>query len=555
MTTDRGIRHAARRTGLRATAAVLPAAIAVLWPTSSRGFSIDTVDPDLTVRADTSVRYNLGLRAEGVNNAFARNAGYDETETRFNSGDVVTNRIDLLEEIDVIYRNRHGVRFSGAGWRDFAYGGSSHPGPGVSGSNYVNSQYNGYARRYIVGPRAEVLDAFVFTGFDLGDVGVRMKLGQHNLYWGESLYTLANSIAYSQGPVDTIKAATSPGSEAKELFMPLKQISVAVQLTHDLALEGQYLLDWKPFRLVPGGTYFASADGARSDFAAGTLPNGDDIAPDKRRGNWGVNLRWSPAWLESTLGVYYRRFDERLPWSFTQLDGATPQAVRLAYARGTELYGLSLTKNLFSTSFGAEVSYRRNTALNAQAGYVVQGASYAAAEGPRGDTVHALVNTVYLLPPTALWVQGALQAELTFSHLVSINQNPDNRFYGAGNPNCGAVNRAAACVTTNAWGMNLGFEPAWPLALPRTDLSLPISVGYGIKGVGATLGGVVENVYNYAIGVTAKVDGARHVVTLRWADISVPYETNPATGIYTRSPSGAVQNHHGWVSLSYKTTF
>jgi hypothetical protein len=522
---------------------------------ASHGFSIDTGNPDLTVRADTSIRYNLGMRAEGVNDAFARNAGYDETETRFNAGDVVTNRIDLLEEIDLIYRNRHGLRLSGAGWRDFAYDGSSHPAPGISSSNYINSQYNSYARKFIVGPRGEVLDAFVFTGFELGDVSVRMKLGQHNLYWGESLYTLANSIAYSQGPVDTIKAATSPGSEAKELFMPLKQVSAAVQLTHDLALEAQYLLDWKPFRLVPGGTYFASADGSRSDYAAGTLPNGADITPEKKHGNWGINLRWSPTWLEGTLGVYYRKFDERLPWSFTQLDGATPQAVRLAYARGTELYGISLTKNLFSTSFGAEVSYRHNTALNAQAGYAVQGASYAAAEGPRGNTVHALVNAVYLLPPTALWVQGALQAELTFAHLVSINQNPGNRFYGAGNANCGAVNPAHACVTTNAWGMNLGFEPAWPLALPRTDLSLPISVGYGIKGVGATLGGVVENVYNYAIGVTAKVDGARHVVTLRWADSSVPYETNPATGIYTRSPSGAVQNNHGWVSLSYKTTF
>lgn len=565
---------------------------------SVQAMTIETGNPDFEARWDNTLRYTAGWRMEGQNKDFTNSYFYDDTENKFDRGDVVTNRVDLLSELDLVWKRAHGVRFSAAAWYDDAYQGKAEPNKQLAGSgNYTNDRYNSYATRYVSGLSGEILDAFAFTSFQLGDVGVNLKAGQHNVYWGESLYSIGNSIAYSQGPVDTIKAASSPGSEAKELFLPLKQISTQISLTDELSLSAQYLLDWKPFRTIPGGTFFAPADGSRSDLGAPLaaippaqqalipgIPNGDDLEPGKKRGDFGLSLRWSPWWLEGTAGLYYRKFDEKVPWSFQQagrvdlspafgLPAGTvvqplPNAIRLNYARDTELYGFSLTKNLATVSLGGELSYRKNTALNSVSGYSVLAggaagpvsalgasgieATYDEAEGARGNTWHALLNGIYLLPRTALWTGGSLQAELTYSRLDKITEN-ENRFNGYGYACSGPK---AYCTTKDAWGVQAGFTPEWPQLFPGWDVSMPISLAYGLDGNGPALAGVREDVYNYAIGVTGKYRGV-HNFTLRWADSYAPYKINPASNIVTSDYTGgdAVSNNRGWLSLSYKATF
>lgn len=554
-------------------------AVAVAYVGAASAAEIETGNPDLKVRADLTVRYNLGVRAEGINPAFANSAGNDETETKFDRGDVVTNRLDLIGEADVIYKDRHGVRMSASLWADGAYGTTSHPNtssPFVgNNSNYAGGNYNSFADRYVRGPSGEILDLFAFTGFDLGDVSVSIKAGKHNVYWGESMFSIGNSIAYSQGPVDTIKAATSPGAEAKELFMPLNQISMQAQLAPTLSLAAQYLIDWKPFRLVPGGTYFASgasADAARADFgyagprpplASYTIPNGTDVVPARKSGDFGLNLRWSPQAIDGTVGVYYRKFTEKLPWSITQLAGAAPTAIRMAFAQDTELLGLSYSTNVGSVSVGSELSYRKNTALVSQNGYNVQapaGATYAQAEGARGDSFHALINGVYLLPKTALWESGTLSTELSYVQLDKVTSNPTNMFnptgvfLGGKHASCTAATPLLGCVTKDAWSFNLSFTPEWGQVFPGWDLSLPVTLAYGLKGNSPTLGGTTEGTYNYSVGVGAKLKG-RHEFSLKYADSYADYRTN-AQGAYTEGKSASsVQNNHGWVFFTYKTTF
>lgn len=532
-------------------------------------FEVETGNPDISVRWDNTVRYNAGWRMEGRNDDFDNSPFYDDTEHKFDKGDMVTNRLDLISELDVAWKQKHGFRVSAAGWYDDAYQDSAEPNPNLVGSgNYTNNHYNGFANRYIAGPSGEILDAFAFTGFQVGSVGVNLKAGQHNVYWGESLFTLGNSIAYSQGPVDTIKAATSPGAEAKELFLPLKQVSTDIQLTDELSFGAQYLLDWKPFRLVPGGTYFSNADGARSDLGSPAaifrIPNGDDIEPDKH-GDFGMNLRWSPYWLEGTAGVYYRKFGEKLPWSFTQVGivqvapgrfAGVPNSIRYNYARDTELYGVSLTKNLGTVSVAGEVSYRKNTALNSVAGYTVISsgdASYSEAEGARGNSYHALVNGIYLLPRTALWEGGTFQAELTYNKLDKITENAA-RFNGRGHGCVTAYSKN--CADDHSVGTQVGFTPEWPQLVPGWDVSMPVTWAYGIEGNSPTLGGTSEGAYNYSVGISGKWMNL-HNFTLKWIDSHAEYKNNPARGYVTSdyTNGAAVQNDHGWLSFTYKTTF
>jgi hypothetical protein len=433
------------------------------------------------------------------------------------------------------------------------------PGLGSFGSNnYANDVYNPYTKRYVHGPSGELLDAFAFGKFQLGETQLNLKVGQHNVYWGDSMFTIGNSIAYSQGPIDTIKSATSPGAEAKELFLPLKQISAQWQVNPSLSLSAQYLLDWKPFRLVPGGTYFAQNDAVRSDYASPPiaalapggsqwLDSGPDLEPNHKRGDFGVNLRASPTWLNGTFGVYYRRFDEKLPWGFVAAGGGTTPgtigAARLNYARGVQLFGLSLNKPVGPISVGSEVSYRKNTALNSTTQFVLNpNPTYDQAEGARGDTFHALVNGIYLLPRTPLWVGGNVAAELSYQRLIRATRN--KALFNA----CNGADKRTGCATESALGMNVSFTPEWPQAFPGWDLSMPISVAYGIHGNGPALAGGNEGSLSASIGLKGKL----YTVY----EFSLAYNTSRARYASPTVTSGpASQNSHDWLSFTFKTTF
>ncbi|HBP4866948.1 TPA: DUF1302 domain-containing protein, partial [Pseudomonas aeruginosa] len=83
--------------------------------------SIDLPNPDYRLRWDNTVRYTLGMRAEGQDQRIMRNPSYDESDGKFDRGDIVTNRVDLLSEIDFSYRKDWGARLSAAAWYDHAY--------------------------------------------------------------------------------------------------------------------------------------------------------------------------------------------------------------------------------------------------------------------------------------------------------------------------------------------------------------------------------------------------------------------------------------------------
>lgn len=519
---------------------------------SAHAMSIDTGNPDIELRWDNTLRYNAAVRAEKINSTYYNSPGTDETEGRFGRGDMIMNRLDLVTELDLIYKGRYGFRVSGAAWRDFAYDNDAKGNPAFP-SNYENGRFNSYTKRYIVGLSGELLDAFVFGSFDIGDTVLSVKAGRHNLYWGEALFSTTNSIAYSMAGVDGLKAASSPGIEAKETFMPRNQISANWMLTDDIAVAAQYAFEWDPFRIAPGGTFFSASDATRSDFSSATvnpitgvrsfLPNGRDLRPDDA-GDFGVNLRWSPPAMGGTLGFYYRKFDEKLPQAFMQVESTGRRSVRFGYARDTQLYGVSLSGNIGTVAVAGEVSYRKDSALNsisARPGQVAAPGStftYKQAQGARGDTVHAIVNGVWLMPRTSLWAGGTLTAEVNYSRLLDVTENR-HLYNGNGYACTGGVK--AGCATRDAWGMNVGVTPQIPQAFPSWDLSFPVSVAYQIKGNGPTLGGGAEGATTWSVGVSGTYR-SKHEFSLRFTD----YEGG-------RRPS--ISEDHAWAGFTYKTVF
>lgn len=547
-----------------ARTALMTALLGAGFAMPAHAFIIDTGNEDVAVRLDTSLRYNVGVRVEKSNPDFANQASTDATEGFADRGDLVTNRLDLLSEMDVVYKGKYGFRVSGAAWNDFAVRDRSKDGALVSSlgypTEYSNGEYNSYVKRYVRGPSAEFLDAFVFGQFDLG-VPVNVKLGNHVVYWGEGLFNLFHSISYSQAPLNLQKAASSPGIEAKEVFMPIRQLSAQAQLTDDFSVAAQVMLDWKPARLPPGGTYFAAADGTRADVVAAApgfaFPVGADIEPNRKTGQFGVNARWSPDWLQGTVGVYYRRFNEVMPWAMLSISGAgVPQNLHLGFAKDTEMYALSLAKNVGPVNLGLDLSYRKNTALNSAvnpAGLAALG--FQGLEGARGNTYHLVANSIFLLPNTVLSEGGSLQAEFVYSHLEKVTRNA-NLFAGEGYV-CAGEATVYGCATRNYMGIQVGGNLDYPQVLPGTNLSVPFSFSYGLKGNAANLAGGTENAMNWSLGLQANYHNA-HEFTLKYNDSHIDYRAtqNPnGTTTVVQNGSTAVGNNHGWVSFTYKTSF
>ena len=218
-------------------------------------------------------------------------------------------------------------------------------------------------------------------------------------------------------------------------------------------------------------------------------------------------------------------------------------------------------------SVGGELIYRKNTALNSNTAFVSSNGSvldFAGTEGARGNTAHVVVNGVYLLPRTALWESGVLIGELVYSRLLKVTKNADV-YKGVGYMGCNAATAASTsgaktvgdksdgCATKDVLLMQVSFTPQWLQAFPGVDLSAPMSLGYGLHGNGATLGGGNEKAASWSIGLEADVR-QKYKFGIKWSDQRASYNTGP-TGMVTTVNGNAVQSDHGWLSMTFKTSF
>ena len=225
-------------------------------------------------------------------------------------------------------------------WRDFAYNSLDNTNTATANTLVdglpVAGALSPYTKRYSKGASGEWLDAFVFANFDAGDVPVNVKAGQHTVFWGDSLLLggAIHSVSYSQNPLDLQKGFMTPGSEAKELFRPRGGITLQAQPTNELSLAGQWFYAWQAVRIPESGSYLTIQDplnfgGDSHDIRSQSVCGVDsrrarhdpllacqDIKPSNwsgSLGDFGLSARWSPAWLDGTLGFYGRNTTDTLP--------------------------------------------------------------------------------------------------------------------------------------------------------------------------------------------------------------------------------------------------
>jgi len=551
--------------------AVVGVAVAASLSGSAMAFQFDLDNPDLQVRWDNTVRYNVGWRMEDRDDTLGDTWALQAGEYRFDKGEIITNRVDLLTEFDAVYKMYYGFRVSGAAWYDWAYDGDVKGNPAYQaaglGTAYPGNKYSSTVKRYYT-HSGELLDAFMFGRLNLGTVPLDVKFGRHNIYWGESLFSPIHGVSYSQGPVDFRKAVATPGSEAKELFLPLNQLSAHAQITDTISLAAQYYLQWEPYRIYEGGTYFTFADpvfqGGTFFFPGGVLPYSGDVSSGRHetpddKGSWGVNLKASQDF--GTFGLYYRRFDDKVPAVLGTFSGGALVELHNAYAEDVKLWGVSLSKQIGGVSVGSEVVHRRNTALTTVFG---------APELARGDTWHALVNAVAFIGKTPVFDSATLLAELTYSRLDKVYRSTRGNFNHVdhvcssdpfGTPGGG---KSDGCATDDAWGFSATFTPLWYQVFPGVDLTMPIHYDRGLKGNSPVPFGGNEDSGTWSIGLGADYLG-KYKFDVAYTDYFGEYTKGanifggvPGIGptqMYTSNGGNALIHDRGWLSVTFKTTF
>jgi hypothetical protein len=512
--------------GARPAALVLATSLVA----SASAMEVDTGNPDWSLRFDNTVKGSLTYRLQDATAplansfrqiptgapppapqsfAFPQALNFNAGDDNFRNAGFASERVDWLGEFDAVYKKTFGVRLSAAAWYDAAYHRTTDAIEHTNGQN----PYNQFSQQTVdlAGQHIDLLDAFVFGGWDLGDGRkLTVRLGQYAQQWGESLFFGDNAVARAQGAVDIFKLVQSPNAQFKEILRPTPQIGAQLQVTPEISVAAYYQFKWIEDRLPPAGSYFSNANvpwgstlpefvGISSGPLAGqyVLQPGTDVEP-KNSGQFGLQLKGRLD--ETDLGLYYAQFHDKAGQLYGNLNVANPVGSSWYYVfpEDIKVLGASATRTFGDFNVALEASVRDNMPLRST------NMLYPSAFGPApqyatGRTAHVNLSTLATFGPSFIARESSLVAEIAWNRALSTDD-----------PN----GELDAGRTRDASALQLIFTPMYRQALSGVDLSVPVGVRYSLAGCSSitvwdckgsgffTLGleGNVNNSWQFALG-------------------------------------------------------
>jgi len=415
------------------------------------------------IRLDTTLRLSLGLRVDSRDASLLQNANSNEGDRNFAPGPM-SERADITSVMDAT-RGALGFEISADGWYDAIYQQKADRFPPET--------------RHLMGDKVELGTAYMHDRFSIAGIPVTLRLGRQTLLWGETLFFPQDGIAAGQAPVDGIKALSQPLVEANEVFLPVNQAYLRVDLSHGVSLEAYEQLEWRRDRTPGVGSYFSTSDVADIGGDHFLLPDGaflprtKDSTPDGF-GQFGMALRYASDVID--LGLYAQRYASKQGFLAPQAGG-----YHLVFPSGIDSLGASASTYVGSSTLAGEVSVRQNmplvsAGLAAPAGYAT------------GRSLQALVSFAGQLPTGPLWQGASLAAELSTTELLDVQTGQ-----AALLPHRTRFSSAAEVV----------FTPQYFQVLPQLDLTLPVGVGVGLSGRSSVDGAQEAGIGNITLSVSA----------------------------------------------------
>ena len=316
-----------------------------------------------------------------ANGGNANAANTDDNRLNFDKGDAFSTIFKGIHDLSLQY-GKTGLFVRGKYWYDFELK------DGHQGLYDINDDNRKTAAQ---GSGVQLLDAFLYHNYTIGDMPGSVRVGKQVVSWGESTF-IQNGIN-SINPIDA-SAFRRPGAEIKEGLIPVNMLYLSQSLTDNLGMEAFYQLEWDQTVIDNCGTFFAPSDtladgcyqvgvggsqnGANGDPTFVYLPRaGDRDASDE--GQFGVSFRYYAEQLNQTeFGMYFMNVHSRLPtFNTIAAGGQTPIGMEpnsqtgqidvamlgnyfLAYPEDIRIYGMSFQTNFGGTALSGEVSYRPN---------------------------------------------------------------------------------------------------------------------------------------------------------------------------------------------------
>lgn len=518
------------REPLRAT---LPACLLTVLATPVWAMQIETDDPDLKVRWDTTVGYSLGFRTKAPSAKLTQGvsaAGNNDGDLNFSDrSKPITNRVDLFTEADVTYRNI-GARISAAAWYDDAYQHGTantarlgNTGPFNQATTLDNGQQGQFpdATRRLHGNYSEILDAFVFGKTELGSVPVSARLGRHALTWGETLFFGANGIAGVMSPFDVIKLQSAPNSTVKETTRPVNQISGQAVIARGVSVSAYYQLEFEKSRSAGSGSYYNVLDALDTGGSRTLVPTptgvaaytrGPNLAPPDS-GQGGISTNFSLPNSGVDLGLYAIQYHSKAPgaYGFFAFNGPLP-TYQVFYAQKIRAYAASFSATaLDNVTFAGEAGIRTNAPLARGLLILPQGLKGIADGGDNafyaaGNTGHVNLSTIVAMQPNFVSREAILTAEFAWNRVLSCSTNcgviPANT-YGRGTS---AVTFRDGNSERDAYGFRVLYVPTYRQVFPGVDLSVPVGLSYSPRGKSGAVGQLfVDKGGDISVGLTATV--------------------------------------------------
>ncbi|MBU2010952.1 DUF1302 domain-containing protein [Stutzerimonas kunmingensis] len=377
----------------------LAVALGTAAPAYAVNFNIGEIEGQFDSSMSIGASWSMADRDMDLVGAANGGTGYTQTgddgRLNFKKGETFSKIFKGVHDLELRYRDS-GAFIRGKYWYDFELKDESRLFKDISDSNRKEAaQSSG----------AQILDAFLYHNYSVGDLPGTVRIGRQVVSWGESTF-IGNSIN-SINPLDAA-AFRRPGAEIKEGLIPVNMLYVSQSLTDRLSMEAFYQLEWDQTISDNCGTFFAvdvAQDGCDTNytilgpFDPGTraalagagltvtdeglmVPRGGD-RDARDSGQFGVALRWLGDATE--YGAYFMNYHSRTPnLSMQNTDNAAviggalgalgagqatvAQALLLGngqyfleYPEDIRLYGLSFSTTLpTGTAWSGEISYRPN---------------------------------------------------------------------------------------------------------------------------------------------------------------------------------------------------